>query len=171
MSGLVIWLTGLSGSGKTTICCGVNELASGHAARRAVALDGDQLRRGLCSDLGFTAEDRRENVRRTAHVAALLADTGFAVIAALISPYRVDRDDARAIIGADRFRLVWVRAPLDVCEARDPKGLYRRARAGEIPRFTGISDPYEEPENADLVVNTAELSPGESVDHVWKLLQ
>lgn len=171
MSGFVIWLTGLSGAGKTTICRGVNELASAHATRRAVALDGDQLRRGLNSDLGFTADDRRENVRRTAHVAALLADTGFVAVTALISPYRADREQARSIVGPERFRLVWVKAPLEVCEARDPKGLYRRARSGEILRFTGVSDPYEEPEGADLVVNTAELSTAESIEAVWRLLE
>jgi adenylyl-sulfate kinase len=171
MRGFVVWLTGLSGAGKTTICSGLNERAAALAAPRVFALDGDMLRRGLCSDLGFTAEDRKENVRRVAHLAALLADHGFAVTAALISPYRVDREQAREIIGPERFRLVWVRATLEVCEARDPKGLYKRARSGEIPRFTGVSDPYEEPIDADLVVDTEHHRAHESVEEVWALME
>jgi adenylyl-sulfate kinase len=160
--GSVLWLTGLSGAGKTTISRRALELFVAAGNERALTIDGDDLRHGLCRDLGFSAEDRRENLRRASHLAALLADKGFVVIVALISPYRAHRDEARAVVGAARFELVYVRAPLEVCEARDPKGLYRRARAGELTAFTGISDPYEEPADADLVLETAACSIDEA---------
>jgi adenylyl-sulfate kinase len=171
MSGYVLWLTGLSGAGKTTICSGLQQRALRQFTYRAVALDGDALRRGICSDLGFTPADRRENVRRVAHLGALLADGGLAVTVGLISPYRADREQARAIIGAERFRLIYVKAPLAVCEQRDPKGLYRRARRGEVADFTGIDAPYEEPHDADLVVDTVELNERQSVDLVWAYVE
>jgi len=144
-----IWLTGLSGSGKSTIAYALEEelVAAGHAC---MVLDGDNLRHGLCRDLGFSPADRAENIRRLAEVAKLFCDAGLIVITAFISPYRADRDAARGIIGAERFVETFVDAPLAECERRDPKGLYAKARAGQIPEFTGISAPYEPPEQPEL---------------------
>ncbi len=152
--GSVLWLTGLSGSGKSTIADGVSQQL--HAEGRVHSiLDGDNLRTGINRDLGFTPEDRVENIRRTAEVAALMADAGLVVIVSLISPYRQDREQAREIVGAHRFREVFVSTALDVCEQRDPKGLYSKARKGEIPNFTGINAPYEEPTTPDLLLDGA----------------
>jgi bifunctional enzyme CysN/CysC len=158
--GATVWLTGLPSSGKSTIA---DELESrlvdeGISAYR---LDGDNLRHGINGNLGFSAEDRAENVRRTAHVARLLADSGTIAIPSLVSPYAADRDAARAIhedIGLD-FIEVFVDTPLEICEQRDAKGLYARARAGEITGMTGIDDPYEAPANADLVVTPDHTDP------------
>jgi len=155
LHGATVWLTGLSGSGKSTV--------AGEIERQLVArgvatysLDGDNLRHGLNGDLGFSAADRVENVRRVAEVARLLADAGFVALVPVISPYRAGRDKARQLHhDADlTFLEVFVDAPLDVCEARDPKGLYARARAGEVKGFTGIDDPYEPPAHPDLVIAT-----------------
>jgi bifunctional enzyme CysN/CysC len=132
--------------------------AQGH---RTVVLDGDALRHGLNKDLGFTAADRRENVRRVAEVARLMADAGLIVVVALISPFRADRDAARALFATGDFVEVFIDTPLQVAEARDPKGLYRRARAGEIPAFTGIASPYEAPVNAEIVIDTS-TTPAEA---------
>lgn len=158
--GATVWLTGLSGSGKSTIAAA----AAGALTDRGVlayTLDGDNLRHGLNGDLGFSAADRAENVRRVAEVARLCADAGLVVLVPVISPYRAGRDQARALHAASDlvFMEVFVDAPLDVCEARDPKGLYRRARAGELSGLTGVDDPYEPPEHPELVLATAELSP------------
>jgi bifunctional enzyme CysN/CysC len=157
--GAVVWLTGLSGSGKSTLAH-VIERELFERGMQSYVLDGDNLRFGLNANLGFSPEDREENIRRVAEVARLFADSGQIVLASLISPYRQSRAHARDI--AERagvpFVEVYVKAPLDTCEARDPKGLYRRARAGEIPGFTGIDAPYEEPERAEVVVDTATLS-------------
>ncbi len=144
VSALTLWLTGLSASGKSTLARAVAEALrqKGGACR---ILDGDELRRGLCSDLGYSRATRRENVRRVAEACRLLNQAGIPVVVALISPYRDDRQMARGIIGAETFREVWIAAPLEVCERRDPKGLYRRARTGELPGFTGIDDPSEAP--------------------------
>jgi bifunctional enzyme CysN/CysC len=159
-SGATLWMTGLPGSGKSTIASGVESalLASG---RSAYILDGDNLRHGLNGDLGFSAADRAENVRRTAEVSALLADAGVVVLVALVSPYRADRDAARAVHEARGlpFFEVHVATSLEECERRDPKGLYARARAGEISGLTGVDDPYEPPASAEVVVGG-----GESVD-------
>ena len=155
--GLVIWLTGLSGAGKTTLADAVEKLLFEHG-HRSIILDGDVLRQGLCKDLGYGAADRHENVRRAGAVAGLMAEAGLLCIVALISPFRADRSAARAVAPAGRFIEVFVNAPLAVCEQRDVKGLYRRARANQIPDFTGISSPYEEPEAPELTVRTAELS-------------
>lgn len=152
-SGCVVWLTGLSGSGKTTIARAL-ETELSHAGHAACVLDGDCLRRGLCSDLGYSPADRQENIRRVGEVARLFADTGLICIVALISPYRRDRARARTAAPAGKFIEVYVNAPLEVCERRDPKGLYARARAGALPEFTGISAPYEPPEAAEVVLHT-----------------
>jgi adenylylsulfate kinase len=167
--GCVVWLTGLSGSGKSTVAHAVERelIEHGHLA---YVLDGDNLRHGLNRDLGFTAEDRAENVRRTGEVAKLIADTGTIVFAALISPSRAERARVREIVGTDRFLEIWVSAPLEICEQRDPKGLYRKARAGEIPNFTGISAPYEEPLDPDLTLDTARDALPHSVARVLDLL-
>ena len=151
--GATVWMTGLPASGKSTVAAGV-EATLLEAGRSAYVLDGDNLRHGLNGDLGFSAEDRAENVRRTAEVSALLADAGVVVLVALVSPYRADRAAARA--AHDRrglpFLEVWVATSLEECERRDPKGLYARARAGELTGLTGIDDPYEPPESPDVVV-------------------
>lgn len=151
--GAVIWLTGLSGSGKTTLAMRLEQALFGQGAQ-AYVLDGDNLRHGLNADLGFGPAARAENIRRAGQVAALFADAGIICIAAFISPYRADRARARDAAGA-AFHEVHVHAPLAACEARDPKGLYRRARAGEIAEFTGVSAPYEAPEQPDLRIDTA----------------
>jgi adenylyl-sulfate kinase len=151
--GATVWMTGLPASGKSTIAAGV-EASLLEAGRSAYVLDGDNLRHGLNGDLGFSAEDRAENVRRTAEVSALLVDAGVVVLVALVSPYRADREAARA--AHDRrglpFLEVWVATSLEECERRDPKGLYARARAGELKHLTGVDDPYEPPESPDVVV-------------------
>jgi bifunctional enzyme CysN/CysC len=152
--GATVWFTGLPASGKSTIASGVEAqlLAAGHSA---YVLDGDNLRHGLNGDLGFSAEDRAENVRRTGEVAALLADAGVTVLVALVSPYRADRAAARAISERQGlpFVEVHVATSLEECERRDPKGLYARARAGELSHLTGVDDPYEEPLSPEVVVD------------------
>ncbi len=154
--GCVIWLTGLSGSGKSSVALRVERHLL-ELGRVAYTLDGDNIRHGLCSDLGFKPEDRRENVRRVGEVVRLMADAGVIAIVALISPYRAERTAVRTRLPEGRFVEVFVDAPLEVCEQRDPKGLYARARSGEIANFTGISAPYEPPENPELVLPTAKL--------------
>jgi adenylyl-sulfate kinase len=157
----VLWMTGLSGSGKSTVAHRIERklILSGH---RVYVLDGDTLRTGLNSDLGFGEEARRENLRRAAEVAKVLVDAGLIVIASFISPFSAEREMVRKIVGAG-FYEVYVEASLETCEERDPKGLYKRARAGIIPKFTGISSPYEAPENPDLRLNTSECSLDECV--------
>jgi adenylyl-sulfate kinase len=160
--GCVLWFTGLSAAGKSTIA---NELEAALFARghQTFVLDGDRVRHGLCSDLGFSEANRHENIRRVGEVARLFADAGFICIAAFISPYRADRELVRAMAGK-RFVEVYVNAPLKVCEARDPKGLYAKARAHEIKNFTGISAPYEAPEKPELELHTDKLSVEEAVE-------
>ena len=152
--GATVWLTGLSGSGKSTVAVAAEQalIRGGHAA---YVLDGDNVRHGLNQNLGFSPEDRTENIRRIGEVAKLFADAGLIVLTSFISPYREDRDRVRALHDAGRFLEVFVDADLATCEARDVKGLYKKARAGEIPEFTGISAPYEAPERAELVLDTA----------------
>jgi bifunctional enzyme CysN/CysC len=158
--GAVVWFTGLSGAGKTTMAVALERslLTQG---RPAFVLDGDRTRTGLTEDLGFSPDDRRENVRRAAHVARLLAESGVIALAALISPFRADRAMARRIVEDDgsaiAFVEVHVSTPLEICERRDPKGLYARARAGDIPDFTGVSGPFETPLDADVVIDTSLL--------------
>lgn len=168
--GCIVWLTGLSGSGKSTIASELEwRLVAG--GRLAYVLDGDNVRHGLNEDLGFSDADRKENIRRVGEVAILLADAGAIVITALISPFRSERTRVRERAGRDRFFEVFVDTPLEVCEARDPKGLYRKARAGDIPAFTGISSPYEPPELAELVIRT-DVTPLDScVDSIVELLR
>lgn len=163
--GATLWLTGLSGSGKSTLARELERtlMEMGHLCH---ILDGDNIRHGLNRDLGFSADDRRENIRRIAEVSRLFNEAGLIVITAFISPYREDRGHARDIIGADRFVEVYVSTPLEVCERRDPKNLYKQARAGEIPQFTGVSDPYEPPRKPEIELNTDLCSLPESVDRL-----
>ncbi|HEX2053376.1 MAG TPA: adenylyl-sulfate kinase [Actinomycetota bacterium] len=170
--GGTIWFTGLSGSGKSTIA-GAVEKALIAAGQPAYLLDGDNVRHGLNGDLGFSAEDRAENVRRIAHVAQLMADAGIVVLVPVISPYRAGRQWAREIHEAAGlpFLEVFVDAPLNTCMDRDVKGLYARAVAGEIPHFTGVSDPYEAPERPELHLLTDEETPDTSVASVLHFLQ
>lgn len=163
---VTLWLTGLSGAGKSTVAYGLERrlISLGHAC---YVLDGDNVRHGLTSDLGFQLADRRENIRRVAHVAQLMNDAGLIVVTSLISPMREDRAMAREIIGEDRFVETWISASIDVCAKRDPKGLYAKARAGEIPSFTGVSSPYEKPDAPALEVDTGTLSESDSVERVF----
>ena len=150
--GGLFWFTGLSGAGKSTLAHSVEESLHQNGYRTFV-LDGDNVRHGLCADLSFSDDDRKENIRRVGHMSMLYVEAGIIVLTAFISPFRADRDNVRKIAGTD-FHEIYCKASLDVCEDRDVKGLYKRARAGEIPDFTGISSPYEEPEHADLIVDT-----------------
>ena len=151
----IVWLTGLSGSGKSTLANALEgEIhASGH---HSYLLDGDNIRMGLNKGLGFSDADRVENIRRIGEVAKLFVDAGLIAITAFISPFRADRDLVRSIVGPGEFFEVYVRAPLEVCEQRDPKGMYKKARAGVIKQFTGIDSPYEEPLKPELVIDTAQ---------------
>jgi len=162
--GAVLWLTGLSGSGKSTLAMAL-EAALTALGYSCYVLDGDNLRRGLNGDLGFSAADRSENIRRAGHVAALFRDAGLICITAFISPYHEDRDRARAACG-HAFHEVHIATSLEVCESRDPKGLYKKARAGLVPEFTGVSAPYEVPTAADLVINTANSSVQQSLEQL-----
>src|SRR5438552_178932 len=167
--GCVLWLTGLSGSGKSSVATEL-ERELFNLGRHVYVLDGDNIRHGLGSDLGFSPKDRTENIRRVGEVAKLFADAGVICITAFISPYRADRDLARKMMAADRFIEVFVNAPLEVCEQRDPKGLYAKARAKEIKEFTGISAPYEAPVNAEIELRTDQLSVAESVAKIQQYL-
>lgn len=162
--GQVAWFTGLSGSGKSTIANAVSTELHSKKVPHAI-LDGDTLRKGLTKDLGFSEADRVENIRRTAEVAKLMADSGLIVLVSLISPYRSDRDNAKNIVGDGRFLEVFVDTPLEECERRDPKGLYKKARAGELPQFTGIDAPYEVPESPDIILDGKKL-PEESANAI-----
>lgn len=170
--GATLWFTGLSGSGKSTVAVAVERRLL-EAGTPAYLLDGDNLRHGLNGDLGFSAEDRSENVRRVGEVARLFADAGVVALVPLISPYRADRDRARAAHDAARvpFFEVFVNTPIEECEARDPKGLYAKARAGEITGFTGIDDPYEAPVAPDLELTPADGDPAAQAQVVLDLLR
>ncbi len=167
---VTLWFTGLSGSGKSTLAHAV-ENALFEKGCRTYVLDGDNVRHGLNKNLGFSPEDRTENIRRIGEVAKLFTEAGVLTLTAFISPYREDRDAARAIAGEGNFFEVYVKCALDVCEERDPKGLYKKARAGEIPEFTGISAPYEEPEKAEIIVDTGVQSLDESTIAVLDALR
>ena len=151
--GAVVWFTGLAAAGKSTLAQALDRRLFANG-RHTFVLDGDNVRHGLCSDLGFSAADRHENIRRIGETARLMADAGIIALSAFICPYRADRENLRRVIGADRFIEVYCRCPLEVCEQRDRKGVYRRARLGEIANFTGVSAPYEEPIVPDLVLDT-----------------
>jgi adenylylsulfate kinase len=168
--GAVLWFTGLSGSGKSTIGHRVERMLIERGAF-AYVLDGDNIRHGLNSDLGFAPEDRVENIRRIGEVARLFADAGALVVSAFISPYRKDRDRIRGLMGEGEFVEVFVDTPLEICEARDPKGLYKKARAGEISNFTGLDAPYEAPENPEVHLLTADLSVDEAANQVIHYLE
>lgn len=168
--GAIVWFTGLSGAGKSTLANAVE--AQLHLARcNTFVLDGDNVRQGLCKDLGFSDADRSENIRRVGEVAKLFVEAGVVVLTAFISPFEEDRQRVRALVPEGDFLEVYCRCPLAVCEQRDVKGLYRRARAGTLPQFTGISSPYEEPVAADLVVDTDEKSLEQSVALVLRMLK
>ena len=162
-------ITGLSGSGKSTLAMEL-ERELFNLGRQTYVLDGDNVRHGLCSDLGFSPEDRRENIRRIGEVARLFADAGVICITAFISPYRSDRELVRKMMLPSQFVEVHVHAPIEICEQRDPKGLYAKARAGEIKDFTGVSAPYEPPLSPDLELRTDKLTVAESVARILDFL-
>ena len=171
-TGATIWFTGLSGSGKSSIASATEKLLV-TSGRPSYLLDGDNLRLGLNEDLNFSAKDHHENVRRVAEVARLFADAGLVALVPLISPYREDRENAREIHGQFglRFFEVFVDTPIEVCEERDPKGLYKKARAGEIKDFTGIDDPYETPNDPDLILTPENGLPEDGAKLVLQLLE
>ena len=168
--GVVIWFTGLSGSGKSTLANAVNEVLHLDGLSTYV-LDGDNIRHGLCKDLGFSDEDREENIRRIGEVANLFMNAGIITITAFVSPFISDRNKVRNIIGSKDFIEVYCSADIDVCERRDTKGLYKKARLGEIKEFTGISSPYEAPVNPEIAVDTGTLNLNDSVEEVIKYLR
>jgi bifunctional enzyme CysN/CysC len=165
----ILWFTGLSGSGKSTIANEVEKTLN-LLNRHTFLLDGDNIRHGLNKDLGFTETDRIENIRRVGEVAKLMADAGLIVLTAFISPFRAERDMVRAMMPEGEFIEIFVDTPLEVAEARDMKGLYKKARAGQLKNFTGIDSPYEPPENPDICVNTVEMSPAEAAEHIVRQL-
>lgn len=168
--GSILWFTGLSGAGKSTLANAVEQQL--HQLNiRTFLLDGDNVRHGLCSDLGFSAGDREENIRRVAETSKLFIEAGVVVLTAFISPFQSDRQAARNLVKDDDFFEIYCQCSLDICESRDVKGLYKKARAGEIADFTGISSPYEEPENAALIVSTGETSVEESAEKVISFLR
>jgi adenylylsulfate kinase len=162
--GFAIWMTGLSGSGKSTISGVLKQRLEDDYGRFVEILDGDEIRKGLSRDLGLSREDREEHARRVSYLAKVLSRNGVVSIVALISPYKVSRESARETIGADRFIEVYVKASLEACEKRDPKGLYAKARKGEIKNMTGLSDPYEPPETPDMIIETERGTPAESAE-------
>jgi bifunctional enzyme CysN/CysC len=166
----VVWLTGLSGAGKSTVA-NLVEAELHRRGHHTYLLDGDNVRHGLNSDLGFTDADRVENIRRVAEVARLMADAGLIVIVSFISPFRAERAMARNLLGPGEFFEVWVDTPLAVAEQRDPKGLYRKARRGELVNFTGVDSPYEPPENPELRLDTTTISPDEAAAEIVQALE
>ena len=166
----ILWFTGLSGSGKSTIANAVESKLL-ELKKHTYLLDGDNIRMGLNKGLGFSDEDRVENIRRIGEVSKLFIDSGIIVLTASISPFQEDRDMVRALVEKDEFIEVFIDTPLEICEQRDPKGLYKKARKGEIPNFTGISSPYEAPLNAELVINAGELDIEESVAKIVNFLK
>jgi adenylylsulfate kinase len=166
----LVWITGLSASGKSTIAHAL-ELRLHERRIRSYVLDGDNVRHGLNRNLGFSAEDRKENLRRVGEVARLFMDAGILTVASFISPYRNDREMIRSLFQDDDFIEVYLDCDLAICESRDPKGMYKKARRGEIAHFTGISDPYEIPTNPDLIINTGELCIDDSVGMILDYLE
>tara|TARA_B100000676_G_scaffold227640_1_gene225595 strand:+ start:180 stop:794 length:615 start_codon:yes stop_codon:yes gene_type:complete len=168
--GVLLWLTGLPSSGKSTIAYTV-EHALVNRGHLAYVLDGDNIRFGLNKNLGFSAEDRAENIRRIGEVGKLFVDGGYITLASFVSPYREDRDGVRALMADGDFAEIFIDTPVELCEERDPKGLYKKARTGEIPNFTGVSDPYEAPENAEMVIKTATGTPEEAAAQILAMLE
>ena len=168
--GALVWLTGLPSSGKSTIAFTTEHLLVGQG-RLAYVLDGDNVRHGLNDNLGFSAADREENIRRIGEVGKLFADCGAITLTSFISPYRADRDRVRGLMAEGEFIEVFVNTPLELCERHDPKGLYRKARAGEITEFTGVSDPYESPERPELEIATDRCTPQEAALAIVRLLE
>ena len=168
--GVVVWMTGLSAAGKSTIACMLERMLIDRG-KLAYRLDGDNVRHGLNKNLGFSAADRAENIRRIGEVAKLFSDAGIIVLASFISPYRVDRDAVRANLPAGQFVEVYVKVSLEAAEQRDPKGLYKKARSGQITGFTGIDDPYEEPTSAEIVIDTQTSSPEQSAAQILGYLE
>lgn len=168
--GALIWFTGLSGSGKSTIAYTL-EHALVQRGHMAYVLDGDNIRHGLNKNLGFSAADRTENIRRIGEVGKLFVDAGLITLTAFISPYRADRDIARQTVGKGDFFEVYCNTPIEVCEQRDPKGLYKKARAGEIKGFTGVDDPYEPPDSPELVLDASKVSPQEAAVLLCEMLE
>ncbi|MCC6301454.1 MAG: adenylyl-sulfate kinase [Gammaproteobacteria bacterium] len=166
----ILWFTGLSGSGKSTLAHAVEDKLHQRKCRTFV-LDGDNIRHGLCSDLGFSDEDRVENIRRIGEVSKLFTEAGVIAMTAFISPFRADRERVRKLVKDGDFIEIYCKASLDICEQRDVKGLYKKARAGEIKAFTGISSPYEAPENPEIIVETGADPLDECADQVLKLLR
>jgi adenylylsulfate kinase len=162
---VLIWITGLPGAGKSTISHEL-EYALFHRGIRTYVLDGDAVRQGLSEDLGFSAADRRENLRRVGEVARLFTDAGILVIAAFASPYKSDRFMVRGLFDQGEFIEIYLQCALSVCESRDPKGMYKKARKGDIKNFTGISDPYEPPEHPEIILETDRMSIDESVEKI-----
>jgi adenylylsulfate kinase len=168
--GIIIWLTGLSGAGKSTLAHAVEEVLHQYGCK-TIVLDGDNVRHGLCKDLGFTLEARSENIRRVAEVAKLFIENGVIVLTSLISPIRADREYVRNMFEPGDFFEIYCDSSIELCESRDVKGLYKKARAGEIPEFTGISSPYEVPENPDLTIKTGEAELESCVRQVLVMLE
>ncbi|MDP3483056.1 MAG: adenylyl-sulfate kinase [Sulfuricella sp.] len=166
----IVWFTGLSGAGKSTLAHAVEERLHQMSCRTFV-FDGDNVRHGLCGDLDFSEEDRRENIRRIGEMAKLFVEAGVIALTAFISPFRADRLKVRNLTAPGEFIEIYCRCPIEVCEHRDVKGMYRRARAGEIRDFTGISSPYEEPENPELAIDTGSMPLDQCVDQVIGYLQ
>ena len=167
--GMVLWFTGLSGSGKSTLANALNEVLHSEGLSTYL-LDGDNIRHGLCKDLNFSDVDRQENIRRIGEVANLFMDAGIITITAFVSPFKADREKVRAIIGSDDFIEIYCSADIDVCEGRDTKGLYKKARLGEIKEFTGISSPYEIPSDPEIIVETGVLDLKNSVAKIVEYL-
>lgn len=167
---VAVWFTGLSGSGKSTLAHSVEERLHQQGCHTYV-LDGDNVRHGLCSDLGFSDKDRDENIRRIGEMAKLFVDGGVIALAAFISPFRKERQFVRERLGPGNYIEIYCQCPVEICEQRDQKGIYRRARAGEIKNFTGISSPYEQPESPDLVVESANLTVEANAERVIALLE
>ena len=165
----LLWFTGLSGSGKSTLAHSVEEQLYQRRCRTFV-FDGDNVRHGLCSDLGFSLKDRAENIRRIGEMSKLLLEAGSIALTAFISPFKKDRELVRRLVGTDNYVEIFCDCPIEICEARDVKGLYKRARAGELGEFTGISSPYEAPENPDLVLDTGRISLETCVQEVIELM-
>lgn len=168
--GVIVWFTGLSASGKSTIACEV-ERRLFEKKKLAYVLDGDNIRHGLNKDLGFSPEDREENIRRIGEVAKLFSDAGLIALTAFISPYKKDREKVRYLVKNDEFIEVYVKCPIDVLKKRDPKGMYEKALRGEIKEFTGISAPYEEPDNTELILETDKETIDQSVNKVMEYLK